>query len=162
MARDQIKMEMTGARQLRKLFKKLPTGVARRVLRKAVKAAQKPVLKAYKANVRGTKKNVKGGGVGTVSGALRKAPGIKAVLLGRGRRGGRIAMSFVGPKSKHAPHAHLIEFGTRLGVPAYAPLRRAWNANKQQVKRILKAELKAGIKREAKKLRGKNRARARR
>ncbi len=158
MARSGVTMEVIGLKALAAVLNELPEVVGARVLKKAVTKAGRPVVKAFRANVRGTKKSVKGGGLGKVTGKLARSPWMKTKLYGKSRRAGRTAVAIIGAKSGEAPHLHLLEFGTRRGVRAYAPLRRAWRSQLSNVNRIMEQEIKAGVFREAEKLKRKHKS----
>lgn len=152
------KMEVIGMKALDKLLQELPGKVSRKVQRKVVTAMSTPVLKAYRRNVKSL--------VGKVSGRLAQAPARKIKTYPRTQS----AVAIVGPKletggrQKVAPHAHLVEFGTRARhtrtgtpkrtgrMPAYAPLRKAYDVNLPSLKRIAHRKMAEGIKAEAKHL----------
>lgn len=150
------KMEMIGFKELDKLLKGLPAKVERVVLRKVATAMSTPVLKSYRRNVKSL--------VGKVTGRLLQAPARKMKTYPRTQT----VIAIVGPKlhmggrQKVAPHAHLVEFGTGPRVtkagkstgrmPAYAPLRKAYDANLGAIRRIAHKKTAEAIKAEAKKL----------
>ncbi len=161
MARSGVTLEVVGLNALQKVLDDLPEAVGARVLRKAVSKAGRPVVNAFRANVKGAKKSakgVKGGALGKVTGKLSRSPWMKVKLYGKSRRRGRTAVAIIGPKSGEAPHLHLLEFGTRRGVRAYAPLRRAWKSQLGNINRIMEREIKAGVFHEAEKLKRKHKS----
>lgn len=148
---DGAKMEITGFDELNRILDKLPEKVANVVQKKAVRAGSTPVLKEYRRNVRA---------IGVVSGRFRVSPARKIKMYPRTST----AVAIVGPRSRDAPHAGFIEFGTvgrrhKNGkwvgrMPALAPLRRAWEATRETAKQRVIAVLHEGVIEEAKKLRG--------
>lgn len=149
------KMEVIGLKALDKLLDDLPPKVSRVVQRKVVTAMSTPVLKAYRRNVKTL--------VGKKTGRLARAPARKIKTYARTQS----VVGIIGPRSKAAPHAHLVEFGTgpritKTGkatgrMPAYAPLRKAYDMNAPSLKRIAHRKMAEAIKTEAKKLAQKHR-----
>lgn len=155
------KMEMIGFKALDKLLSDLPPKVSRLVQRKVVTAMSTPVLKAYRRNVKSL--------VGKVTGRLAQAPARKIKTYPRTQS----VVGIVGPKlkvggrQKVAPHAHLVEFGTKPrstkagkktgSMPAFSPLRKAYDTNLPSLKRIAQRKMAESIKAEAAKLARKHR-----
>ncbi len=162
-------MEMIGFDELDKMFRNLPAKVTKNVQRKAVRAGASVLLKEYRRNVKK---------LGKVTGTLRRSLAKKVKTY---RRTATV-VGIIGPKSRAAPHAHLVEFGTkpryrgkkrkgermrrvfravRIGgrwgytgsMPAFAPLRRAFYSTLSKVKHTMRKKLADGIKAEALKLR---------
>lgn len=136
MPKNPIDVKLEDPRKLmRRLTKQLGPKLAKKVLRKGVNASATPVLKAARRNAPV--------GEGTLKKSLSK----------RTRSYPAAVATIVGPKSKAAPHAHLIEFGTAHSR-ARPFLRRAIDENEQAVRAVLVKKLREGLDREAKKLRG--------
>ncbi|AUR04248.1 phage protein, HK97 gp10 family [Phaeobacter inhibens] len=139
-----MKMKIEGAGDIERALGALARGTAKGVTRRAMKKALQPVARAAE------------GSPFVIAVTSKLARGQK----GRARRDqgrSKIAM-YVGPVQQdgsHAPHAHLIEFGTGdryhesgkyVGAVMADPfMRPAWDANRERVLEILKREIWAEI-----------------
>ncbi|AUQ71036.1 HK97-gp10 family putative phage morphogenesis protein [Phaeobacter inhibens] len=139
-----MKMKIEGAGDIERALGALARGTAKGVTRRAMKKALQPVARAAE------------GSPFVIAVTSKLAPRQK----GRARRDqgrSKIAM-YVGPVQQdgsHAPHAHLIEFGTGdryhksgkyVGAVMADPfMRPAWDANRERVLEILKREIWAEI-----------------
>lgn len=139
-----------GDKALQKLLKKLPDKVTRKVTRQAINAAANPVLKAARANAP------------VDEGVLKTSLAKKVKTYTKSQS----IVAIIGPRSKEAPHAHLVEEGTgervqkttgrRTGrVTATHFLQRALEENKASSAQTMKTKLGKGVEREALKMKGK-------
>lgn len=143
-------MNLIGMKALDRLLAELPDKVSRKVQRKAVMAGSTIVRKAYRRNLKTL--------VGKVTGTLRRSPGRRI----RSYKRTNTVVAIVGPFSGRARHAHLIEYGTKgkerftkagksTGImPAFAPLRKAWDSSLPKVKAVMRKKLSEELKKEAK------------
>lgn len=156
-ARPAIRMEIEGLGQLLDNLSNLPTKVEKRVTRKALNRAAKPVVRMAKTLVPRR------------TGLLRKSIGVRPARISR-KRG--TAFVVVGPRRRFlgAPrqvrsretgkvrtvtpvatkYAHLVERGTSRSR-AYEFMGMALRSTRAESLRILSAEIRAGIAAEARK-----------
>ncbi|MFV1620469.1 hypothetical protein [Phaeobacter sp. JH20_26] len=139
-----MKMKIEGAGDIERALGALARGTAKGVTRRAMKRALQPVARAAEGSPFV---------IAVTSKLARDQKGWARRDQGRSK----IAM-YVGPVQQdgsHAPHAHLIEFGTGdryhesgkyVGAVVADPfMRPAWDANRERVLEILKRETWAEI-----------------
>ena len=165
---QKVHCKIEGIEKVQKRLREFPQKVQRRVLRKGVNKATTPVLQTARRLA------PLGDGLrpdGSPRDHLRKT---LAKKLKTYTRTGAV-VGIVGPKAKAAPHAKLVEGGTRphdivlskpltlgrvtlpagftIRHPGTKPVRfmeRALETNKRKVQGILASELRSGIEREGK------------
>lgn len=161
-----LKLERRQTERLLNHLRTMGPKIERKVVRKALSKAGTVVARAVRKLV------PKGKGQ-TSDGRQRQhlKQVIKKSLVRANRRG--FASIRIGPEAKKAPHAHLVEFGTkerqrkRLGgyyrnvqnptadqlrtgrAPEQSFLRKGFKQSRGQANRIIVTELRAGIAREA-------------
>lgn len=152
-----ISIQLEGGKELEKKLRGLETKVAKKVVRKAVRNAQKPVLTAMKANAR----NMIGGHMGGLIAAN------VVVRAQKKQRRGSYAMNVrLKSESEGAPmeFIHITKEGKRHFIPAAIEFghgpgkeqvaipfgRSAADSTRAETLRILTAELKTGIEQVAK------------
>ncbi|TFL16429.1 hypothetical protein [Jannaschia formosa] len=129
-----VKFKVEGFREMEKALARLPRGTAKGVTRRVVKKVLEPVRDTADSY----------SGAFNVAITSRLSP--RQSGLARGDRGPSLVSMYVGPVTQdgsHAPHAHLIEFGTaprfhKSGkyVGAVSPdpfMRPAWDMHKGQM-----------------------------
>jgi HK97 gp10 family phage protein len=177
----QIRFRVTGLQPVLRALAALPNAVANKVLRVALEKVSKPVLEDAKAKA--SKSKDTGALRASLSRRAKtyRRTGTSIVVVGprtkweKSRKKGSEgieklagwARGFGDKPDVPTKYAHLVEFGT---APHYQPkLRRqhpgtkakpfmepAWRQNKDRVNAALRAEILAGIEREAKKLAAKS------
>jgi HK97 gp10 family phage protein len=171
----QIRFRVTGLQPVLRALAALPNAVANRVLRKALEKVSRPVLDDARA---GAAKDT--GALRRSMGRKAKTyrrTGTSVVVVGprtkwqkvrkRGQEGVKKlagwARGFSDSPAVPTQYAHLVEFGAaphqqsqlRIRHPGARPkpfLRPAWDRHKDRVNAALRAEILAGIEREARKL----------
>ena len=157
MATKGFQFELTGVKEMMRMFDKLPTvSMQKGVIRAALKKAGEPIKAEAIARVGAS--NLKGDKLGstiTISTSLKKSQR-------KGRRDSTRVFMYVG---SWAPHAHLIEFGTAqrkkasgssTGFVSATPfMRPAWDGNKSKALDIFKSEMWLSIVKAARRLRKK-------
>lgn len=161
-----IQIDRASTERLLRNLRTLGPKIERKVVRKALSKAATPILSAMrKLAPKGPGKTSDG----------RERPHLKQTLkksLVRANRAG-LASIRIGPEARKAPHAHLVEFGTkertrkRLGgryafiknptaeqlrtgrTPERSFLRKAFQQQRTAANTIIANELRAGIAREA-------------
>lgn len=141
-----LKGRMSGEKKLNRKLSRLKEAVKRRVLRKAVTAASKPVLKAAKTKAP------------KQTGLLRKSLGRRTKTY---RKSG-VAVAVVGPREGFSKevvvngksefrnpvkYAHLVELGTIKNV-AQPFLRPALDSTKVEATQAMAQAIEAGIEKE--------------
>lgn len=166
MAKRTIDVKVAGIKTLMKALKQLPVKSQRRVVKSAVSKASTPIVKMAK------KLTPLGDGLkpdGTKREHLRKTITKTAAKV---YKNGAVVVT-IGPKAKAAPHAHLVDLGTKphdivlskpwgrvpagttIKHPGAKPsnfLKRAVEATRQQAKAAMEKGIAKGIEREAAKL----------
>lgn len=157
-----VSMNIVGLEALDKLLIALPVKVSRKVQRKGTTAASTVMRKAYRLTLRQATKKL--------TGRLWASPARKFKYYRRTDTD----VAIVGPQysrkkkgQRAAPHAHLIEFGTkmrqhksgkstgRIPVPAIGPLRKAWDQSLPKMRVVMRKKIAEGLKKEVKGLRAK-------
>ena len=151
---DGFSMKVLGLRKYRRRLARLRGATRRRIVRPAVSKALTPILKATRANVPTEHPVLSPEQLEK----LRKSFGRKLKTYGNsGVIWGGIAprkegFEFHDPRTgKMIDPGHivgLVEFGG-VGVPAAAPMRRAFDSQRRVAEQILRRAIWAGIKREA-------------
>ncbi len=173
MAQAAFRFELTGVKELMKMFDQLPTAsMQKTVLRNALKKAGQPIADMAKANCPYDPRPTRG---------YENSPHLRDTIavstsLKASQKKGRIDRSvvtvYIGSSS---PHAHLVEFGTtERKLPAPRPLflnarwvtvfetgrmtpspflRTAWDALKMSALNIFASEMKEQIYKAARRLR---------
>lgn len=152
-----ISMQLEGGKELERKLKGLETKVSRKIVRRAVRAAQRPVLNAMKANARAM--------VGGHMGGLI-ASNIVLRAQKKQRRGSYAMNVRLKSESEGAPaeFIHITKEGKQHYIPAaiefgHGPAkedvaisfgRSAADSTRNESLRILKEELKKGIEQVAK------------
>ncbi len=126
-----VKMKVFGLKELERALEGLPKATAKATLRVALKKAAQPVADAAAsmAPVR--------------TGRLSESISVRTQLSKRQRRGRKergAVVLHIGAETPRAPHAHLVEFGTRF-MPARPFLRPAWDGKKDGVLASIKTNL---------------------
>lgn len=103
------RFRVRGMKRLRKKLKQLPDKLARKVIRKAVTAAGTPVVK----QARQLMKNLPHSTGLTPTGATRKRLHRTLTKKTRTYKRSQTIVGIIGPRAKEAPHASLVESGTR-------------------------------------------------
>jgi HK97 gp10 family phage protein len=130
-----MKLKVEGLKELDRALGELPKATGKNVVRRVLRKSLEPILTAAKANAP------------VATGRLRESMVISSQLKRsqRGRRETRTGVTmYVGSgatgKVRHAPHAHLVEFGTAHRSPK-PYMRPAFDANKEKVVEIQRQEL---------------------
>lgn len=157
MAEPFLRATIAGEKELMKLFEELPNALTEKVLQRAGAEALAPVIGEARSIV---------GRHSVDRGDLLANLIVSTRLSGRQRRLYRrkgLVMVYAGPTTPSAAHAHLIEFGTAdryTKAGAYKGrvvpepfMRPAWDAKKDQVLKIMRAELWAEMLKAVRKLR---------
>lgn len=135
-------VKITGAKELDKLLQKLPTRMSRKIVRAALRAAAKPILKDAKAGI--PKKSKQNTGKTRRDLKVRNVPNsnpLSVVVAGSRSTGGRdYIMRF-------------LEFGT-VKQAARPFLRPAFDKNAEKALRILAEEVRQRLLKETAKLAG--------
>lgn len=164
--RVQLNVDRRSTERLLEKLRTLGPKIERKVVRKALSKAATPIASAMrKLAPKGTGKTSDGRDRPN----LKKT--IKKTLVRANARG--FASIRIGPEARKAPHAHLVEFGTkprtrkRIGgkysrikdptaeqlrtgaAPEQSFLRKAFKQERSRANAIIVAELRAGIDREA-------------
>ena len=174
-------LQLDGFTELNRLMRKLPDRTARRVLKKAVRAGTKPIVKAAKAKVSDDTGLLKLALGAKVKSNPRKstAYGVIGARFGQGAtKAGLKKLAAAGHEGPRDPgfYAHLVEYGTQAHGPKRAKvmsagegdivygtlvkgtrprpfLRPAYTSNKRTALRIIGDTSWEGIKKEVTKLR---------
>lgn len=149
-----IKADVSGQKELDKLFKELPESVTRNVLLNTGRKALQPVVKEAKSTVRSQSSD---------SGDLAKSIRVSTRAKNARRKKAGEYTVYAGPSTPQGAHGHLIEFGTAdrytktgayRGRVAPEPfLRPAWDANEFKVLKIMREEIWQQLKKQAARLR---------
>lgn len=139
-----IKMKIEGAGDIERALAELARGTAKGVMRRAMKKALQPVKE--------------GAEYSAFEIAITSKLSPRQRGEAKGDRGRAKVSLYVGPvesDGSHAPHAHLIEFGTGprrhasgkyVGAVMADPfMRPAWDANRERMLQILRKEVWAEI-----------------
>lgn len=157
-------METQGFREMDALLNKLPVEIAKKVIEQATRAAAKIVLEAAQRKVP------------IRTGQLKDSLAIKKDTKAFKRAGlvvYKVGANLSARRGKIAPHAHLVEFGTKGGVvksgrfagakiPPMAArpfLRPALEESRAEILKVIAQMLFKGIQREAAKLAGRRKTR---
>ncbi|KIC54497.1 hypothetical protein [Leisingera sp. ANG1] len=139
-----MKMKIEGAGDIERALSELARGTAKGVMRRAMKKALQPVKQGAENSA--------------FEIAITSKLSPRQQGEARGDRGRAKVSLYVGPveaDGSHAPHAHLIEFGTGprrhasgkyVGAVMADPfMRPAWDANRERMLQILRKEVWAEI-----------------
>jgi len=139
-----IDIKVKGQRRLLRKFNRLPSRVQKRVLRQAVKAAGKPVIKAARAKCPTESKLLKKS-IGSKVKVYRTSGTIVLIIGPRTNYSGE----FEGKKRNPKNYAHLVHdgFTTRDGrfVKGTPFLKAAHKEQKNQAIAIMKTKLRDGV-----------------
>ena len=135
MARGGVVVRIDGGKELQRKLDKLAPVAARKVMRKGLREAGRPVLAAAKAKVP------------VLSGALRDSLVLRAVKSKKRDRLGVQVMTKEGMFRGETFYGAFVELGTSK-APPHPYLRPALNENKDLCVAIVKNEVGKGIERE--------------
>lgn len=154
-----IKGKIDGLSDVMKSLEGLKASVGRRILRKAITDATRPILKDAKSKCpretgllrkslgRKTKVYRKSG---VVVGIVGPRTGFKQMVTIKDRRTGKTVEVLRNPTK----YAHLVEYGT-LKAAAKPFLRPAWTGNKSRAAELIATRVREEIAKEAAKAKGK-------
>ena len=159
MAKAAATIKIEGARELDRALSELAKRVRNKIAKKAIRAASTPMMKAMRRNA--PKRSKQGSQTKKRPGVLKRS--IARKLWRSKRTGNHVAI--IGPRSKAAPHAWLVENGTAPRVqtstgrftgsmPPNAFMRKAFDANRRGAVNIMVRHLRIGIETETRKIRG--------
>ncbi len=144
-------MTMKGDKALMRALDEMPKRVGGAIARKVMRAAGGPIVKGYRQNIKRHVKSTKG----QVGQRIIQSKGTASETISR--------VGAIAGRGGFGRLAHLIERGTvervqkktgrRTGrMPAFAPLRRAWDANIGRAQAALRKKLGEEIEKAARKL----------
>lgn len=151
---------LTGERQLSRKLMRLQPAVQKKIGKDALVKAARPIIRATKANIGGSRLSKKRRAELKALGFPRDFTGNLRRSIGyRLRRYGKRLIIVLGPRRPKGAHGHLVEYGTaprytdggefRGKMPALPFMRPAWDTNLPTAQAIMRSIVQAGILREA-------------